>query len=143
MEKGIGEHRLFTTCEIPAIAPTYRLSRELEEEANKIIKKNIENGIIRESSSPWRSSIVLVKNKNGEYRLFVDYRRLDEITIKYSYQMPRVDEILNEMHWAKIFSKLDALSGYHQVRMHEKNVEKTAFACNGKIGATKTLHPPI
>ncbi|KAF9763839.1 Retrovirus-related Pol polyprotein from transposon [Nosema granulosis] len=132
-DHGIGEHRIFTTCDRPVIAPTYRMSRELEEEADKIIKKYIEDGIIRESSSPWRSPIVLVKKKNGEYRPCVDYRRLNEVTVRDSYPMPRVDEILDEMHGDKFFTKLDAISGYHQVRMHEKDIEKTAFACNGEL----------
>ncbi|KAF9760552.1 Retrovirus-related Pol polyprotein from transposon, partial [Nosema granulosis] len=123
------EHKIITTCQRPIVCPTYRLSNELEKEASKIIKKYIEEGIVRESSSPWRSPIVLVKKKNGEYRLCVDYRRLNEVTIRDTYPMPRVDDILNEMHGAKYFTKLDALSGYHQVRMHKDDIEKTAFAC--------------
>ncbi|KAF9758249.1 Retrovirus-related Pol polyprotein from transposon [Nosema granulosis] len=126
---GLGEHRIITTCQRPVICPTYRLSNELEKEASKIIKKYIEEGIVRESTSPWRSPIVLVKKKNGEYRLCVDYRRLNEVTVRDTYPMPRVDDILDEMHGAKYFTKLDALSGYHQVKMHKDDIGKTAFAC--------------
>ncbi|KAF9763840.1 Transposon Ty3-I Gag-Pol polyprotein [Nosema granulosis] len=104
---GIGEHRIYTACQRSIVCLTYRLSSELEKEASKIIKKYIDEGTVRESSSPWRSS---GQEKNVEYRLCVDYRRLNEATIRDTYPMPRVDDILNEMYGAKYFTKLDALS---------------------------------
>ncbi|KAF9763211.1 hypothetical protein NGRA_1423 [Nosema granulosis] len=70
-KKGLGEHRIITSCRTPVVCPTYRPSHELEKEASKIIRKYIEEGIVRESSSPWRSHIVLVKKKNVEYRLIM------------------------------------------------------------------------
>lgn len=72
---------------------------------------------------------MMKEKKNGEYRLCVDYRRLNDVTIKDKYPMPRIDEILDSLSEAKIFTKLDALSGYHQIKMREEDVEKTAFAC--------------
>ncbi|KAF9763133.1 Retrovirus-related Pol polyprotein from transposon opus [Nosema granulosis] len=107
----------------------YRIGPEMEMEAAKIIHKYIREGIIRESKSPWRSPIVMEPKKNGEYRLCIDYRRLNSVTVKDAYPMPRVDEILESMGGAVIFSKLDALSGYHQIKMREEDIEKTAFAC--------------
>lgn len=67
--------------------------------------------------------------KNAEFRLCVDYRRLNEVTVKDMYPMPKVDEVLEALGGATIFTKLDALSGYHQIKMREEDVEKTAFAC--------------
>jgi hypothetical protein len=85
--------------------------------------------LTRESCNPWRSLIVFRTKKNGEYSLCIDYRRLNDVTIKDSYPMPRADEILDELSGARVFSKLDPLSGYHQIDMRKEDIEKTAFAC--------------
>ena len=87
----------------------------------------MEQGIIRPSSSPWASPIVLVKKKNGKMRFCVDYRKVNKITKRDAYPLPRIDEILDSLGKAKWFTSLDLASGYWQVEMNETDREKTAF----------------
>ena len=101
------------------------------EEVNKEIQELKKNGIIEESESPWASSIVAVRKKTGKLRICVDYRRLNEIAVKDSYPMPRIDEILDELSKGRIFSTLDAASGYNQLEIDERDRHKTAFRWRG------------
>ncbi|KAF9761270.1 Retrovirus-related Pol polyprotein from transposon [Nosema granulosis] len=71
----------------------------------------------------------MAKKKDGSYRLCIDYRRLNDITVKDAYPMPRTDEFFDALEGATIFSKLDAKSGYHQIDMYPTDIEKTAFGC--------------
>ena len=107
----------------------YSLGNELEKKASKIIKHYIEEGIIRESHSAWQGLIILVKKKNSSHRLCIDYKGLKDITVKDIYPMPRVDETLDALAGSKIFTKLNTLSDFHQINMHERDIEKTAFGC--------------
>jgi len=86
-----------------------------------------EKGFIRPSKSPYGAPILFVKKKNGELRMCMDYRALNRLTIKNKSQMPRQDELMDRLRGAKWFTKLDLRSGYHQIRIHPKDVEKTAF----------------
>nr|ABE26655.1 pol polyprotein [Nosema bombycis] len=125
----LGEHAIVAEAPYPIAAGLYRLGPEKEDAASVIVKKYLKEGIIRESHSPWRSPIVMKRKKSGEYRLCVDYRSLNDVTVKDKYPIPRVDDVLDALGEAKIFTKLDALSGYHQIKMREEDIEKTAFAC--------------
>ena len=82
-----------------------------------------------------------MRKKDGSLRLCIDYRDLNAVTVKDAYPMPRMDDVLDSLSGSKIFSKLDALSGYHQVGVAEADIPKTAFAC--RIGAFEFVRMPF
>lgn len=107
--------------------PLYRLSPLEQGELKRTIDDLLAKGFIRPSHSPFGSPVIFVKKKNGSFRMCVDYRRLNANTVKSSYPIPRVDESLDRLAGARIFSQLDLTSGYHQVRIKAGDEPKTAF----------------
>jgi hypothetical protein len=106
----------------------YRLSESELGELRTQLQDLLARGFIRPSVSPYGAPILFVKKKDGTMRMCVDYRMLNKITIKNRYPLPRIDELLDRLHGAKHFTKLDLQSGYHQVLVKEEDVHKTAFS---------------
>lgn len=111
----------------PVSKPTYKMSLAEMDELRRQLDDLICRGFIRPSSSPYGSPVLFVKKKNGELRLCVDYRALNKQTVKNTYPLPRIDELLDRLDGVVVLSKLDLRSGYHQVRVREVDIYKTAF----------------
>jgi hypothetical protein len=96
-------------------------------ELKKQIAELQAKGFIRPSSSPWGAPVLFVEKKDGTQRMCVDYRSLNEVTIKNKYHLPRIEDLFDQMKGASVFSKIDLRSGYHQLKIRESDIPKTAF----------------
>ncbi|KAJ4811165.1 polyprotein [Rhynchospora pubera] len=105
----------------------YRHSYFQKLEIEKIIEELLKNNFIQPSTSPFASPIILVKKKDNSWRLCIDYRKLNSCTVKNRYPIPIIEDLLDELNGAKIFSKIDLRSGYHQIKMDPNDSYKTAF----------------
>ena len=111
----------------PPSRPTYRMSFLELEELEKQLKEYSDNGWVRPSQSPYGAPILFVKKKDGSTRMCTDYRALNKITKKNVYPLPRKDELIDRLQGARFFTKIDLRQGYHQIRIKDEDVEKTAF----------------
>ena len=120
-------HKITLTTDRPVAQPYRRIPptqlQEVREHLDDLLKKDI----IRPSTSPYAAPIVIVRKKNGTIRCCCDYRRLNDVTVKDAFPLPRMDECIDALSGAKYFSTLDLASGYHQVMMNEDDRHKTAF----------------
>ena len=116
---------------VPSAAPVnvrpYRYPSAVKDEIERQISEMINSGIVQPSHSPFSSSVLLVKKKDGTYRFCVDFRHLNAITAKTKYPVPVIEELLDELHGVSWFSCLDLTAGYHQIRLKNGEEPKTAF----------------
>lgn len=116
-----------TTTDNPVYSKPYRLSYKEREIVDKKVQELIDSGVARESCSAYASPVVLVRKKNGEYRLCIDYRALNSITVKDRFPLPHIDDLINLLSGKFYFSTLDLAQGYYQIRMAPASIPKTAF----------------
>nr|GFB60500.1 putative reverse transcriptase domain-containing protein [Tanacetum cinerariifolium] len=92
------------------------------------VKELSEKGVIRPSSSPWGAPVPFIKKKDGSFRICIDYRELNKLTVKNYYPLPRIDDLFDQLQGSSVYSKIDMRSGYHQLRVREEDIpKKTAF----------------
>nr|GEU49874.1 hypothetical protein [Tanacetum cinerariifolium] len=91
------------------------------------LKELSEKGFIRSSSSPWGAPVLLVKKKDGSFRMCIDYRELNKLTVKNFYPLPRIDDLFDQLQGSSVYSKIELRSGYHHLRVREEDILKTAF----------------
>ncbi|XP_076247766.1 uncharacterized protein LOC143187432 [Calliopsis andreniformis] len=123
----IVQHRINTGDHAPIKQAPRRLPLNRRQEVDQLLEKMEAQGVIEKSQSPWSSPIVLVKKKDGSTRFCIDYRRLNEITKKDSYPLPRIEDTLDALANSTWFSTVDLQSGYWQIVMDKRDREKTAF----------------
>ena len=121
------KHHINTGDAAPVRQPPRRISPHRQEEVTALLADMENRGIIQPSKSPWASPVVLVRKKDNTLRFCVDYRKVNELTKKDAYPLPRVDDTLETLSGSKWFSTLDLLSGYWQVEVEECDRDKTAF----------------
>ncbi|GJZ80907.1 putative reverse transcriptase domain-containing protein, partial [Tanacetum coccineum] len=116
---------------VPGVAPVarapYRLAPSEMRELSVQLQELLEKGFIRPSSSPWGAPVLFVKKKDGSFRMCIDYRELNKLTVKNRYPLPRIDNLFDQLQGSSVYSKIDLRSGYHQLRIKEEDIPITAF----------------
>ncbi|KAC9475837.1 hypothetical protein E3N88_45766 [Mikania micrantha] len=111
----------------PVAKSPYRLAPSEMQELSNQLQELLEKVFIRPSFSPWGAPVLFVKKKDGSFRMCIDYRELNKLTIKNRYTLPRIDDLFDQLQGVQFFSKIDLRSGYHQLRIQEEDIPKTAF----------------
>ncbi|GJS26248.1 putative reverse transcriptase domain-containing protein [Tanacetum coccineum] len=121
----------FQTDLIPGATPVawahYRLAPSKMKELSDQLKELSDKGFIRPSSSPWGASVLFVKKKDRSFRMCIDYRELNKLTVKNHYPLLRIDDLFNQLQGSSVYSKVDLRSGYYQLRVHEEDIPNTIF----------------
>ncbi len=126
------EHCIYHTIPLekgsqPVFRPMYRLSQAELAEVRRQLDEFLAKGHIEPSTSPYGSPVLFVQKKDGSLRMCLDFRALNKLTVKNRYPIPRIDDLLDQLRGARVFSSLDLQSGYHQIRISEEDIPKTAF----------------
>ncbi|GKB26699.1 putative reverse transcriptase domain-containing protein, partial [Tanacetum coccineum] len=111
----------------PVARAPYRLAPSEMEELSTQLQELSDKGFIRPSSSPWGAPVLFVKKKDGSFRMCIDYRELNKLTVKNRYPLPRIDDLFDQLQGSSVYSKIDLRSGYHQLRVRDEDIPKTAF----------------
>nr|GFB72380.1 putative reverse transcriptase domain-containing protein [Tanacetum cinerariifolium] len=116
---------------VPGAAPVawapYRLAPSEMKKLSDQLKELFVKGFIRPSSSPWGAPVLFVKKKDRSFWMCIDYRELNKLTVKNRYPLPRIDDLFDQLQGSSVYSKIDLRSGYHQLRVREEDIPKTAF----------------
>nr|GEV03229.1 reverse transcriptase domain-containing protein [Tanacetum cinerariifolium] len=116
---------------VPGAAPVawapYRLGPSEMKELSDQLKELADKRFIRPSPSPWGAPVLFVKKKDGSFWMCIDYRELNKLTVKNRYPLPRIDDLFDQLQGSSVYSKIDLKSGYHQLRVREEDISKTAF----------------
>ena len=121
------KHEIHTSGH-PIRQPVRRQPRALQDTIDNEVQQMLQRGVVQPSFSPWSSPVVMVKKKDGSWRFCVDYRKLNSVTHRDAYPLPRIDSTLDTLAGAKLFTTLDLASGYWQVEMEQDDKQKTAFS---------------
>ncbi|GJW67682.1 putative reverse transcriptase domain-containing protein, partial [Tanacetum coccineum] len=111
----------------PVEKSPYRLAPSEMQELSGQLQELQDRAFIRPSHSPWGAPVLFVKKEDGSFRMRIDYRELNKLTVKNRYPFPRIDDLFDQLRGSRYFSKIDLRSGYHQLRVHEDDIPKTAF----------------
>ncbi|GJW31516.1 putative reverse transcriptase domain-containing protein [Tanacetum coccineum] len=108
--------------DLPGLPPIRQVEFQID-----LVPELSDKGFIRPSSSPWGAPVLFVKKKDGSFRMCIDYRELNKLTIKNRCPLPRIDDLFDQLQGSSVYSKIDLRSGYHQLRVHDEDISKTAF----------------
>ncbi|GJT54528.1 putative reverse transcriptase domain-containing protein [Tanacetum coccineum] len=111
----------------PVARAPYRLAPSEMQELSNQLQELSDRGFIRPSTSPWGAPVLFVKKKDGSFRMCIDYRELNKLTVKNRYPLPRIDDLFDQLQGSSVYSKIDLRSGYHQLRVRDEDIPKTAF----------------
>nr|GFB67309.1 putative reverse transcriptase domain-containing protein [Tanacetum cinerariifolium] len=112
---------------VPVARTLYRLAPSELQELSTQPQELSDKGFIRPISSPWGAPVLFVKKKDGSLRLCIDYRELNKLSMKNQYPLPRIDDLFDQLQGLRVYPKTDLRSGYHQLRVREEDIPKTAF----------------
>ncbi|GKB27334.1 putative reverse transcriptase domain-containing protein [Tanacetum coccineum] len=111
----------------PVARAPYRLAPSEMKELSEQLKELSDKGFIRPSFSPWGAPVLFVKKKDGSFRMCIDYRELNKLTVENCYPLPIINDLFYQLQGSSVYSKIDLRSGYHQLRVREEDIPKTAF----------------
>ncbi|GJU75775.1 putative reverse transcriptase domain-containing protein [Tanacetum coccineum] len=111
----------------PVVHASYRLAPLELQELSTQLQELSGKKIIRPIYSPWGAPVLFVKKKNGSFQMCIDYCELNKLTVKNRYPLPRIDDLFDQLQGSSVYSKIDLRSGYHQLRVHDEDISKTAF----------------